>query len=456
MFAFSPFSVASQTITNLTIYVRAKDYSSGNNDIRASLKVNGNIYDASSGNDPGNNFNTYSYSFATNPSTPGLAWTAADINGTGAHPLQEFGVYSSDLKPDVEVSMVYAQVNYASDSRWTINYGEFQGQGSSNASTASRTLTLKNSLDLSSYAPGTIAVAWDQSAYGWLESSDTLYFAFSGDGGNTWSSNIEAFHDDNPSSPFYYVVPDAYKTGSFKIRFYFNFDDTAEDVYIDNFYVYNLPPDTDITFKINDQQVYLDANGNPQAGSGNLTASSSSVLVNTAGVSSPGFSYACHRDVSKLVKTYPIVPGEQHHTGNAKYTVGDVAADTGEYVSYAGWSLIIIYSSPETAGHYLYLRDVFAFNPGNTNLDFDGDGQPGGDISGFVLPEPIKDKHGVITENISASITCFVGEGDAIYSGDTLKITGQQSGRSEYLSNSASPWNNVWNGAVPRLQLSRH
>jgi hypothetical protein len=50
---------------------------------------------------------------------------------------------------------------------------------------------------------------------------------------------------------------------------------------------------------------------------------------------------------------------------------------------------------------------------------------------------------------VAASITCFVGEGDEIYTGDTLKITGQQSGHSEYLSNSASPWNNVWNGMSP-------
>jgi hypothetical protein len=451
LFNFSPFSIPDLPIADLTVYVGARDASSGhhnNNDIRPSIKVNGTIYNADSGDDPGNNFDTYSYSYTTNPKT-GLAWVAADINGTGAHPLQQFGVDSSDLNPDIDVTMVYAQVNYLSDSRWTLSSGQFQGQGSSSATTASRTLTLKNSANLSSYAPGTIAVAWDQDEGGTLEPGDTLYFALSGDGGNSWSSNIEAFHDDNPHSPFYYIIPDGYMTSSFKIRFYFNFDDSAEYVYLDNFKILNLPPDTSITFKINDQQVYLDANGDPQAGVQPLTASSSSVLVNTAGTDSPGFSYACHRDVSKLVKKYPIVPGEPHHTGNFKYTVGDVSADTGEYVSYAGWSMIIIYSSPETAGHYLYLRDVFAFNPGSANLDFDGDGVAGGDISNFVIPEPIKNKYGVITETGAAKVTCFVGEGDEIYSGDTLVIKGQQSAASKYLSNSASPWNNVWNSASP-------
>jgi hypothetical protein len=131
--------------------------------------------------------------------------------------------------------------------------------------------------------------------------------------------------------------------------------------------------------------------------------------------------------------------------------MGDVSADPNEYVSYAGWSLIIIYSSPETAGHYLYLRDVFAFNPGGTNLDFDGDGQPGGDVTNFVIPEPIRDKYGTIIETVAGKLTCFVGEGDDIYTGDSVKITGQQSGQSKYLSNSASPVNNVWNSASPGM-----
>ena len=177
-------------------------------------------------------------------------------------------------------------------------------------------------MDLSSYAPGTIAVSWDQSKSGTLASSDTLYFALSSDNGTSWSNNIEAFQDDNPSSSFLLHRADCLYDQQFKIQFYFNFNSSSKYVYLDNINLYNLPPDTSITFKINDQQVYLDANGDPQAGAQPLTASSSSVLVNTAGISSPGFSYACHRDVSKLVKTYPIVPGEQHHTGNANYTVG--------------------------------------------------------------------------------------------------------------------------------------
>jgi hypothetical protein len=446
LFTFSPFSVPSGAlISNITVYFRARDDSSGTNNIHASIKVNGTEYDASTSQSPGSSFSTYSYVFTTNPNTSS-PWTVDDVNGTGSNPLQQFGVYSSDMNPGVRVSMIYAEVNYG---LWTISSNEFQGQGSSSATVAQRTLTLHSSVDLSSYTPGTVGLYWDQSESGTLEPDDTLYFAISGDGGSTWSDNIEVFSDDNPTGWFEYVIPAAYQTSNFKIRFYLDFDDPAEYAYLDNFKILNLPPDTSITFKINGEQVYLDGDGNPQSGAQPLEVGTSQVLFDDLFGGPTGFSFACSRDVTKLVKKYPVVEGEQHHTGNAEYTVGDVSADTGEYISYAGWSLIIIYFSPETAGHYLYLRDVFSYTPGGTNLDFDGDGQPGGDVTDFIIPEPIKNAQGEVIESVAASITCFVGEGDDIYTGDSLMITGQQSENSEYLSNSASPSNNVWNGQSP-------
>jgi hypothetical protein len=430
LFNFSPFNVpAGCTITNLTVYVRAKDYSSGTNDIRATIKVNGNRHNGSSHN-PGSSFTTYSESYDTNPET-GAAWTVADINGTGAHPLQQFGVYSNDLNPDVEVSMVYAEVTYTGDSRWSISSNKFQGQGSSSATTAQRTITLKNSLNLSSYASGTVSVIWDQDENGNLSSSDTLYYAVSGDGGNTWSSDMTAFHDDNPSSPFTYTVPDTYLTNNFKIRFYFNFDNTSKYVYLDNIKVVQttLPPDTSVLFKINGTRVYFDAQNNPQSGgtTGEITAGVQASIANN-----PGYSYACHRDVTQLLKAYSNLGDHGNHTGNGTYTVGNVDGNTGNDLSYAGWSLIIVYSSPETAGHQLYLYETFAINHGNENLDFDNDGQPGGDIKGFFVPQPITG------ETNAATLTCFVGEGDDWISGDSLTFAGTN------LSDGYST-NNVWN-----------
>jgi hypothetical protein len=451
LFGFLPFSVpAGATVTDISVYFRARDFSSGTNNIQACVKAGSTNATAGSVN-PGSSWATYIGTFTTNPDT-GAAWTVADINGTGTHPLRMFGVYSSDLNPAVQVSMVYAEVNY---SLWTINSGQFQATGSSNATTAIRTLTLKNSLDLSSYPQGQVSIGWKQTKSNNLESPDTFYYAVSGDGGATWSPDMISFdYNDTVESPYYYVIPAQYKTSAFKIRFYFNYNATDEYVRLDEINIYYMPPDTTATFKINGQQVYFDADGNPQAGSQPVNASFSAVLVApNVGTDTPGYFYACFLDVSKLVEKYPVVPGEQHHTGNTNYTVGGVSGDLNQYVSYAGWSLIIIYGSPESVGHYIYLRDihdVYASCPQNGDLDFDHDGQPGGDITGFVFPEPIKNKDGTVKDPLSASLTCFVCEGDT-YTGDYLKITGQQSLVTKNLSNSASPENNVWNSASPGM-----
>jgi hypothetical protein len=284
-----------------------------------------------------------------------------------------------------------------------------------------------------------------------LSSSDGLDFAISGDNGASWSDSIEAFRDDVTSSTesYQYYLPTAYTTGQFMFRFDTVGLDEGQSVSVDNFRIRDLPPDTDVVFQIDGEQVHFDANGDPHSGSDPVEADSSAVLL--APESLGGYFYRSKTDVSKLVKTFPVDEGEEHHTGNADYTVGDVDGSTGNYLSHCGWSMILIYASPTTAGHYLYLRDFFADNPGSTNLDFDGDGTAGGDITNFVVPEPIRNKQGDIIESTAARITSFVGEGDSNYSGDTLEITGQQSGASLYLSNSASPWNNVWNGASPGM-----
>lgn len=115
-FTFSAFSIpTNSTITNLTVYYRARDAwnaTPGTNIVRAGLRVNSANYDATATtSNPGSTYTTYSYAFTQNPNTAST-WTVDDINGSGAHPLQQFGIASSDGAPDFDVSMVYAQVNY--------------------------------------------------------------------------------------------------------------------------------------------------------------------------------------------------------------------------------------------------------------------------------------------------------------------------------------------------------
>ena len=89
-------------------------------------------------------------------------------------------------------------------------------------------------------------------------------------------------------------------------------------------------------------------------------------------------------------------------------------------ITYAGWSLILIYTSPETQGHQLYLYDDFNFVENDT-IDLA--------VSGFLAPD----------DPTGSSATFFVGEGDYGYTGDGVNFNGHA------LSDAINPANNVWN-----------
>jgi|GEM_PF-1414783 len=369
LFSFSNFSVpVGSTITNLTIYVRAKDVSSGNNAIRPSIQVGGTQYNTvASSNDPGSSFTTYSYAYSTNPQT-GAAWTLADINGTGTNPLQQFGVYSDDLTPNIQVSMVYAQVNY------------------------SVPITSADGLDFSLYD------------------------------GTTWSAPIPAFRGDSvgysqPSnSNFSYTIPKHYLSSGFKIKFSLvGFDNTGNYANLDDIIITAMVGDDTVLFKIDDgthpggTAVYLTdgtdglrgtSDDQTQLGNGTqqLLASKVQVVQNFSGGTTPhGFSYSSFRDVTALVRGYsqqPVAP-LTNVPGYGTFWVGGIYSDpsTHDEWAYADWSLLIVYESPDTLGHQLFLYDTFTYSnqdvTNGVNVDFDHDGQPGGTISGFIVPPRI-------------------------------------------------------------------
>ena len=112
LFNFTAFDVPRDAwdIT-LKIYYRVRDVTSGTNNIRAAIKVNGVYYDTTStSTDPTTTFTTYSFVYAINPATG--SWLPSEINGGGTFPLQQFGVYSTDVTPNIRVSMVYAEATY--------------------------------------------------------------------------------------------------------------------------------------------------------------------------------------------------------------------------------------------------------------------------------------------------------------------------------------------------------
>jgi hypothetical protein len=120
-------------------------------------------------------------------------------------------------------------------------------------------------------------------------------------------------------------------------------------------------------------------------------------------------------------------------SGTTAYPLGTPAVKSGSSYpnkyqwSYAGWSVLIIYSSPQTRGHQLYLFDDFHYVGLDTQLTFP--------ISGFLAPDDTAGSH----------LTCFVGEGDDHYGRpekpDCIKVNGVA------LSDAINPWYNVFNSA---------
>ncbi len=382
----------------------------------------------------------------------------ADVVGAYLYWAGWFNEYSKQAKFSDNCSSFSPNWAPAPDSSWDDSQSYFRGRYDAGED---RELPLDSSvtIPLAQYknTAAVVSVAWWQWETGNVESGDGLDFAISGDGGVTWSEYIPAFRGTKKGLPVYdyydenrfeYDIPNECLTNDFKLKFKLVGFSESDDGYccIDGFDIKVMLPDTDAIFKI----------GNADSEySENLTAGRAYVMRNTMWEKPYGFSYACTRDVTALVKKYPVVAGEEHHTGNAIYTIDDVEADNGRYPStsddshfaFAGWSLIIVYTSPKTAGHYLYLRDNnFAFHTGTgEDLDFDEDGLPGGDITNFVVPEPITDKYGNVIETVAAKLTCFVVEGDDSGT-SSITITGQQSKRSKDLFNPESPAFDVWNG----------
>jgi len=347
-------------------------------------------------------------------------------------------------------------MDWTAGSAWDAYNGRFRGTAYNKANPG-RYLTMSESIDLSAYAGQTVEVSWQQDEDGSLEGADCLYFAFSADGGSTWCDDIEAFHGNSPLSSFTYTIPDAYLTDNFRMRFHldgFNEQDCIrwfwswcreygpECCYIDNIGISVLPPlvedakvnrvlfnDIPITANVSDCQVALTADSGAQ----------------------DSWSYSCFEDVTNLelgagsvVKALIEEEMSSSGSGSLTFTLGHVleggsyslspsgstdyplatpasSRETKYQWTYAGWSLIVIYSSPETKGHQLYLFDDFHYVGLNQALDFP--------ISGFLAPDDTTGSH----------LTYFVGEGDDHYWGDYIKINENS------LSGPDNPWNNIFN-----------
>jgi len=376
-----------------------------------------------------------------------------------------------------------------------------------------RIISTKDGLiDLSDTTGKTVEVSWRSWNYNSYsqESDDCLYYSYSGNGGGSWSSWQYAFCDDIGTSPisYSYEIPDtvAYRTNDVKIRFGIStYDGYNEYVYIDNVSVttegsaggsLEYPDDptpealttlVEETARVN--RVYFSST---ESDTELITADHWQTLEpdDVAGYGLDGtWYYCCVSDVTAIIRQW--IENEQV-SGNAAstYTLSQVIADNEVDPSYSfnvhdpdskavvdttgyplgtpacssgyncpakdnlchcGWSLLVVYSSPDTEGHQLYLFDIQNpdfdfFSAWHNNPDFDGDGEDGGLIKGFLVPEPVEG------EEVAARLTVFVGEGDDAslswdFAHDYIIVKGTQ------LENSESPPNDVWNSASPGLTV---
>jgi Tfp pilus assembly protein PilX len=99
-------------------------------------------------------------------------------------------------------------------------------------------------------------------------------------------------------------------------------------------------------------------------------------------------------------------PGSQ--ITNGTFTVGSIEADILSECSYAGWSLILIYSSQSEEAHQFYLYDTFLYADTDTAHAFA--------VTSFLAPSEASD--------IEATVTYFVGEGDESKVGDYARFNG--------------------------------
>jgi hypothetical protein len=326
---------------------------------------------------------------------------------------------------------------YGPNRYWDISSNRFYGWRDSSGNDT-RYLPMKNCINLSGRPAGTTIVEWEQSSSSNLEglsdpvNCDALKFQLSSDNGTHWSDMITAFCDDIGGSQiyYYYVIPQEYLKNNFRMRFYLDgFNGSNEYCYIDNiaFALITGTADTTADFTVNGYDTHTDP----------VNALQSQLIGNKE---KGQYSYACRQDVTDLVRAHSSRNTANEPIGNAVYTVGNVLADDGydeathqSYeLAYCGWSLVIVYHSSGTAGRQLYLWDYFSYSKGSENLDFDRDGSPGGTITGFIVPERIGN------EVEAAKLTCFVGEGDECYTGDSLKFNGTA-------LNDGFGTNNVWN-----------
>jgi hypothetical protein len=308
-----------------------------------------------------------------------------------------------------------------------------------------RELVMQEPIELSEYPPGTVQLSLDYRLRDRnIESDDCLQYAFYNNT-NGWGSWQNVFCDDSyPDGAstswktFTVPVPDQYLTASFKVKFRISgFSGSNEECRIDDITITaedTTVADTTCTFEIDGNPYHLEQDEYdkytiPAEGPGLIHATS---WDSKSCDPDAGYMYCCRADITPLIQEYT-------ENGNAPYTVGGVYGDVGTQWSYAGWSMIIIYSSPETLRQQLWIFDLTTIDNYKDKVLYvapHGNGEIF-TISGFLVPEPIPG------EENAAKMTVYVGDGDEYYSGDFIAVNAPPVDEGSQIANSYKLWDRV-------------
>ena len=360
----------SGNINKVTVYFCfAGDAGGGTGYARAAIKTNGTVYTGNLQSQAGQTFTTSSYEWSLNPYT-GLPWTWNEIDALQA------GV---ELKGSVGVTgyctQVYVNVEYglsADIERDTYNYTDLSSLRGEVQSVTVYALSRGTSFG-NTHAAETVLRTYGTDYSGDYTLLDTSF------------EELTTTYTTNPYTGLAWTLEEinALEAG---IRHY---DNGGGSVRTTQVYIR-------VAYDIMVDEVII--------------ADNWWLMENQA----PDYAYSCFKDVTDLVQAGAP-------TGNAIYWVGDVYGDTGSELSYAGWSLVLIYSSASEQGQQFFLYDQLTFAGTNASGTFA--------VEGFVAPS-----------DASVTLTCFVGEGDDWYDGDSLQLNGT------YLSDATNPQDDVWNG----------
>lgn len=154
-----------------------------------------------------------------------------------------------------------------------------------------------------------------------------------------------------------------------------------------------------------------------------------------------GWSFSCRADVTDLL--VEVESPNASYKVERMYGIDDKDGlwynhykgyywATDDEWSYAGWSLVVVYSHPDEDAHQLYLYDDFLYMDMYDTITLGG-------IEGFLVPDLGEDDEG-------ARLTMFVGEGDDVYNDDWVEFEGHRLPHADDPYDGVNPQNDVWNG----------